>query len=150
MKKLKIWLKWKWLRKKSYFNKKSINKRVLKIEEQLIKNVIIKISSSPENTILISPLSRTIYIQTENKDYTVVLEEFKIKITNHKYFIESRLDDFFSRELFNIVYRYVEKSRIKMNEEIFKNEVDGLNFDNPITFFSEPGIYAICTFPKMV
>lgn len=128
MKQLKVYIKWKYLRWKSNINKKAYRKRKLKIDEKLIKNVLIKIVSNPNSTILISPLSKTIYIQTESKDYTIVLLDEKIKITNHKLFIETHTDYFFSNELFEIVYFYVEKYRLEMDKEIFKNEVDGLSY----------------------
>ena len=95
MKQLKVYIKWKYLRWKSNINKKAYRKRKLKIDEKLIKNVLIKIVSNPNSTILISPLSKTIYIQTESKDYTIVLLDEKIKITNHKLFIETHTDYFF-------------------------------------------------------
>ena len=128
MKQLRVCIKWKYLRWKSNINKKAYRKRKLKIDEKLIKNVLIKIVSNPNSTILISPLSKTIYIQTESKDYTIVLLDEKIKITNHKLFIETHTDYFFSNELFEIVYFYVEKYRLEMDKEIFKNEVDGLSY----------------------
>jgi len=128
MKRLKIWIKWKFYRWKAYVNGKASNKRNLQVDEKLIKNVLVKISSNQNNLILISPLSRTIYLQTFDKDYTIVLEENKIKITNHKLFIESPIDEFFSKELFDIVYHYVEKFRLQLDKEIFNNEVDGLNY----------------------
>jgi len=128
MKSIKIWIKWKFYRWKAYLNKKASSKRNLQVDEKLIKSVVVKISSNEKNLILISPLSKTIYLQTSNKDYTIVLEEHKIKITNHQLFIESQIDEFFSRELFNIVYHYVEKFRLQLNKEIFNNEVDGLNY----------------------
>jgi hypothetical protein len=106
-----------------------MKKRKLNIDEKLIKNVLVKIASNPNSTILISPLSKTIYLQTEDKEYTIVLFEDRIKITNHKLFIETPINDyFFIKELYDIVYFYVEKYRLEMNKEIFKNEVDGLNY----------------------
>ena len=129
MKQLKIWIKWKIARRKVRLENLTMKKRKLNIDEKLIKNVLVKIASNPNSTILISPLSKTIYLQTEDKEYTIVLFEDKIKITNHKLFIETPIYDyFFIKELFDIVYFYVEKYRLEMNKEIFKNEVDGLNY----------------------
>ena len=62
------------------------------------------------------------------RSYTIVLLDEKIKIINHKLFIETHTDYFFSNELFEIVYFYVEKYRLEMDKEIFKNEVDGLSY----------------------
>ena len=129
MRKLKIWVKWKIARRKVRLENLTMKKRKLNIDEKLIKSVLVKIASNPNSTILISPLSKTIYLQTEDKEYTIVLFEDRIKITNHKLFIETPIYDyFFIKELFDIVYFYVEKYRLEMNKEIFKNEVDGLSY----------------------
>jgi len=129
MKRLKVWMKWRIARRKVRFENLTMKKRKLSIDEKLIKNVLVKIASNPNSTILISPLSKTIYLQTEDKEYTIVLFEDKIKITNHKLFIETPITDyFFIKDLFEIVYFYVERYRIEMDKEIFKNEVDGLNY----------------------
>lgn len=126
---LRTWIKWKIARRKVRLGNLTMKRRKLNIDEKLIKSVLIKIVSNPNSTILISPLSKTIYLQTENKDYTIVLFDEKIKITNHKIFIETPITDyFFIKELFDIVYHYVEKYRLEMDKEIFKNEVDGLNY----------------------
>jgi hypothetical protein len=124
MKKLRIWCKWKYYRWKV----KLKNNRELQEDEKLIRSVVVNLSSNKKNSILFSPLSKTIYLQTVNKEYTVVLEEHKIKISNHKMFIESYIDEFFSKELFQIVYHYVEKFRLQLESELFNNEVDGLNY----------------------
>jgi hypothetical protein len=128
MKKLKTILKWRFKRWLINVDRKTYKKRKLNDNERLIREVLIKIVSNPSSIILISPLSKTIYIQTENKDYTIVLSNEKIKITNHKLFIETNTDFFFCKDLFEIVYHYVEKYRVEMDKEIFKDEVDGLNF----------------------
>ena len=42
MKQLRVYIKWKYLRWRSNINKKAYRKRKLKIDEKLIKNVLIK------------------------------------------------------------------------------------------------------------
>jgi len=128
MKRLKIFLKWTYLRWLVSIDKRAYKKRKLNIDERLIKNVLIKIVSNPKNLIIICPLSKTIYLQTENKDYTIVLGTDIIKITNHKIFIETSTDFFFNKELFEIVYHYVEKYRINLDKELFNNEINSLNY----------------------
>lgn len=128
MKRIKTIFKWKFRRWLVDLDRKTYKKRKLNDNEKLIREVLIKIVSNPSSIILISPLSKTIYIQTENRNYTIVLSNEKIKITNHKLFIETNTDFFFCKDLFNIVYFYVEKYRVNMDKEIFKDEVDGLNF----------------------
>ena len=128
MKRLKTWFKWSYLRWKAFLHSKANNKRALTPQETFIKNVVIKLSSNPNNSILVSPISKAVYIQTETGEYTLMLEEFKIKITNHQLFIENSIDEYFSKELFKIVYHYVEKNRLSINENMFKDEMEGFSF----------------------
>ena len=127
MKQLKTFFKWKYLRRKIRV-RKYLTKRTLNINEKLIKSVLIKVVANPDNNILINPISNTIYIQTKNKEYTIVLSKNSIKIANHQLFIVSKVDEFFGDELFDVVYFYLEKFKTKMDNEIFNNEVEGLNY----------------------
>jgi hypothetical protein len=128
MTKLKTKLKWSYLRWKLFLNVKSSNKRELTAQEAFIKNVVIKLASNPNNSILVSPISKSVYIQTETGEYTLMLEEFKIKITNHQLFIENSIDEYFSKELFRIIYRYIEKNKSNINKTMFKDEMEGFNY----------------------
>lgn len=125
MKRLKTFFKYKYLRRKIRL-KNYLNPRDLNSNEKLIKNVLIKVVSNPENNILNSLDS--IYIQTKNKEYTIVLSKNSIKISNHQLFIESKIDEYFREELMDIIHHYIDKFKIKMDKEIFNNEVEGLNF----------------------
>ena len=125
MKRLKTFFKYKYLRRKIRL-KNYLNPRNLTDTEKSIKNVLIKVVSNPENNILHSLDS--IYIQTKNKEYTIVLSRNSIKISNHQLFIESKIDEYFREELMDIIHHYIDKFKIKMDKEIFNNEVEGLNF----------------------
>lgn len=126
MTRLKIFFKYKYLRRKIRFRKFIDSKRILDENEKLIKNVLIKITSNPENNILLN--QDTVYIQTKNKDYTIVLTKQTIKIANHQLFIESKVDERFREELSNIIHHYLNKFALKMNNEVFYNEAEGLNY----------------------
>lgn len=126
MTRLKTFFKWTYLRRKTRFKKLLDQKRVLNENEKLIKNVLIRIASNPENSIL-SNLD-TIYIQTKAKDYTIVLTKQTIKIANHQLFIESKVDEYFREELLDIIHHYLNKFALKMDNEIFHNEAEGLNY----------------------
>jgi hypothetical protein len=126
MTRLKTFFKYKYLRRKIRFRKFTDSKRILDENEKLIKNVLIKITSNPENNILLN--QDTVYIQTKNKDYTIVLTKQTIKIANHQLFIESKVDERFREELSNIIYHYLNKFALKMNNEVFSNEAEGLNY----------------------
>lgn len=126
MTRLKTFFKWAYLRRKTRFKKYIDPKRPLNENEKLIKNVLIRIVSNPNNNILSS--SDTVYIQTKAKDYTIVLTKQTIKIANHQLFIESKIDEYFREELLDIINHYLNKFTSKMDNEIFHNEAEGLNY----------------------
>jgi hypothetical protein len=126
MTRLKTFFKWSYLRHKTRFKKYIDPKRILDENEKLIKNVLVRIVSNPENNILTN--LDAIYIQTKAKDYTIVLTKQTIKISNHQLFIESKVDEYFREELLDIVHHYLNKFALKMDNEIFHNEAEGLNY----------------------
>jgi len=126
MKKLKLHTKWAYLRYKTLIRNSYGGKRELNLNEKLIKSVVIKIASNPKNSILVSPISNHVHIQTEDKNYAVILSENRVKIANHKIFIETSLDPFFCKMLYGIAFKYVEKYRQAVDENTSKNELNGL------------------------
>jgi hypothetical protein len=127
MKKLKIHTKWAYLRYKNRMKNSYGGKRELNSNEKLIKNVVVKITSNPKNSILVSPISNHIHIQTEDKNYAVILSENRVKIANHKIFIETSLDPFFCKMLYSITFKYVKKYRQEIDKNTTLNELNGLN-----------------------
>ena len=127
MKKLKIHAKWAYLRYKNRMKNSYSGKRELNSNEKLIKDVVVKIASNPKSSILVSPISNRVHIQSEDKNYAVILSENKVKIANHKIFIETSLDPFFCKMLYSIAFKYVEKYRQAVDKNTTINELNGLN-----------------------
>jgi len=100
----------------------------LNLNEQLIKQTIIKLLANEKTVISIYPLTNMIYLQTEDKSYTVILDNGKIKITNHQLFIETYLDNAFSSNLISMIHRCLDRRRNQMDSIIFNNESDGLTY----------------------
>jgi len=125
MKQLKTFFKYKYLRRKIRL-KKYLEPRDLDTNEKLIKSVLIKVVSNQENNVLNN--LEAVYIQTKNKEYTIVLSKSSIKISNHQLFIESKIDEYFRAELMDVIDYYLDKFKTKMDREIFHNEAAGLNF----------------------
>ena len=127
MKQAKIYFKWFYLRRKLRIRNSYSGKRILNNNEKLIRDIVIKIAANPKNSILVSPISNHVHIQTEDKNYAVILSENRVKISNHKIFIETPLDPFFSQLLYRITFKYVEKYRKEVDKNTSKNELNGLN-----------------------
>lgn len=96
--------------------------------EVVIKKSLAKLLADDKTSITIFPTTNVIYIQTESKEYTIILSDGKIKITNHKLFIETYLNNSFGSELLDMVYRCLDKRKMKMDNVIFNNELDGLTY----------------------
>jgi hypothetical protein len=131
MKKISLFFKWAYLRKKSRMCYSYDGNRNLNPNEKLLKNIIIKILSNPNSVILVNPIlessTKKIYMQTEDKEYSVIIKGNMVKISNHNLFIETYVDPFFSRLIFKIINRYISKYQSSISDHSVKNELKGLN-----------------------
>jgi len=64
------------------------------------------------------------YLQTEDKKYTLILQNNFVKLTNHTYSFEFTISSYVSNELIALVERAIEKTRSKMEDELSKNEIN--------------------------
>jgi hypothetical protein len=111
-KKLSIWLK-----------NKVKNNPPLTEREYLTKRVVIRLLSNPKTHYLMTPSGRY-YLQTEDKKYTLILQNNFVKLTNHTYSFEFTIGSYLSNELIVLVERTIEKTRSKMETELFENEIN--------------------------
>jgi len=123
-----IILSYKFKKLKVNIRNKFYKKHLLNPNEILIKKTLAKLLVNEKTTISFFPSTNVIYIQTEKKDYTIILGENKIKITNHKLFIETYLNEKFGSILNTMVHKCLDKRKNKMDKTIFDNELDGLNY----------------------
>ena len=123
-----IKIKYKFRKFRVYLRRKFFKSYSLNLNEQLIKQTIIKLLANEKTVISFYPSTNIIYIQTEDKSYTVILDNGKIKITNHQLFIETYLDSTFSSDLISLVYKTLDKRKTQMDSVIFNNESDGLTY----------------------
>jgi len=75
---------------------------------------------------LMTPSGRY-YVQTDDKQYTLILQNNMVKVSNHYYTFEFTISSFLSNELIGLVQKAIEKERGKMEEEMFKTEINMLN-----------------------
>jgi hypothetical protein len=121
-------INYKFKKFKIYLRRLLFKKYNLNLNEQLIKKTLIKLLSDDKTTISLFPISDMIYIQTPNKEYTVILDSGKIKITNHQLFIETYLNSSFSSSLISLVHKCLDRRKTQMDTIIFNNESDGLTY----------------------
>lgn len=132
MKKIQLFLKWSFLRRKARMRNSYEGNRKLNPNEKLIESIIVKVSSNPSSSILVNPISldtsiKKVYIQTDDKEYSIVIKGNVVKIANHNLFIETHVDPFFSKRLFKIINKYILKYQSQINNHTHNNELKGLN-----------------------
>jgi hypothetical protein len=100
--------------------------------EVLTKTVLIRLLSSPTTKCFMTP-SGFYYIQSWDKNYTMIISNGCVKLSNHKYSFETLISHDVSKELILIIEKHIEKSRLKMENEITENEISLLKemLENP-------------------
>jgi hypothetical protein len=93
--------------------------------ENLTKRVLIRLISNPKTHYLMTP-SGKYYVQTNDKEYTLILQDNLVKVSNHTYTFEFNISSVLSNELIELVQRAIEKERGKMEAEMFKTEINML------------------------
>lgn len=114
-KKLQVWFRQGLVRHEPYTEREILTKRVL-----------IRLMSNPKTHYLMTPSGRY-YVQTDDKQYTLILQNNMVKVSNHYYTFEFTISSFLSNELIGLVQKAIEKEREKMEEEMFKTEINMLN-----------------------
>lgn len=132
MKKIKLFFKWSYLRRKNRVRNSYDGNRKLNPNEKLIESIIVKVSSNPSSSIWVNLISldtniKKVYLQTDDKEYSIVIKGNMIKITNHDIFMETYVDSFFSKRLFKIINKYITKYQSQIDNHTNSNELKGLN-----------------------
>ena len=97
-------------------------------EERKILSIVNKALNAEGSKI--ASVNSKVVIQTDDRNYTIVFDDFFIKISNHKFFFKSRLETHFSQELMRLAKQTIEKDQEILEKEINQNEfnfLDNLN-----------------------
>ena len=116
-------IKYKFRKFKVWFSKKTKNSLELTEKEILTQKVVAHLLAAPSTHYLMTPSGRY-YLQTEDKKYTVILQDNFVKITNHSYSFEFNISSPLSNRLILLVERKIERVRNQMESEMFENEIN--------------------------
>jgi len=116
-------IKYKFKKFKVWFVKRTKKPLDLTEREHLTQKVIARLLSNPSTHYLMTPSGRY-YLQTEDKKYTIILQDNFVKITNHSYSFEFNISSFLSNRLISLVEKKIERIRNQMENEMFKNEIN--------------------------
>ena len=105
---------------------KKRNEPKLDEEQQLIYDIVKKMCNNKETKLLMmtGSIEGNYYLEDKNREYFAVLSDTAIKITNHDFYIVRHYNDKTMRPLIKRVRHRIEKDRIIMEKEIFKNELN--------------------------
>ena len=72
--------------------------------------------------IFYSPLSHSIYMQTPDHKYTIIFNEYEIRIANHKLFLSTKIASKIGDQLMMLGRERIEKEMKSVEAEVRKNE----------------------------
>jgi len=72
--------------------------------------------------IFYSPLSHSIYMQTPDHKYTIVFNEYEIRIANHKLFLSTKIASKIGDQLMMLGRERIEKEMKSVEAEVRRNE----------------------------
>ena len=118
-------IKYKFRKLYVWFGQKLNNHEPYTERENLTKRVLVRLISNPKTHYLMTP-SGKYYVQTDDREYTLMLQDNLVKVSNHNYTFEFNISSVLSNELIDLVQRAIEKERGKMEAEMFKTEINML------------------------
>ena len=87
---------------------------------RLVKNMLAK----EDLKIFYAPLSHSIYMQTDDHEYTVIYDDSEIKVCNHRVFLTTKVNLKVGENLMRIGKRKIQNSIEDLEKETRKNEVE--------------------------
>lgn len=104
------------------------NKRTPKLDEeqQLVYDIVHKMCLNNETKLIMMPSNSEgmYYLEDKQREYFAVLTDNAIKITNHNFYIVRHYSDKTMLPLIRRVRHRIDRDRISMEKEIFKNELN--------------------------
>ncbi len=80
-----------------------------------------KLIAKPETLLLISPISGKRYIRSEDKQLSIIIQNYEVTIVNHSYSYDIKIEPKAYSKISNIFDHEVEKRRMEMENEIRSN-----------------------------
>lgn len=92
--------------------------------EEHIKDVINLMLKQKDTDVISSPISGRYYISNKRLQYYIMVNDFGVTITNHKFALEYGAAPKYTSIITDIVRQYMENDRYKFEQEIFKNRIE--------------------------
>lgn len=90
----------------------------------LVKDVLNLMLQTDGTEAITAPISGKYYISNEKMGYYIMIGDFSVSITNHKFTFEQSVSLKFREILVNVVKTYMEDSRLAFEKTIFNNQTE--------------------------
>jgi hypothetical protein len=111
---LKFWRGFKRTTIGNYFETTDEDRIMIKAVKVMLKRDDIRI--------FYSPISHSIYMQTPDHKYTIIFNEFEIRIANHHLFLSTKISSEIGNHLMQIGRERIEKEMKTVEAEVRRNE----------------------------
>jgi hypothetical protein len=113
----------KWLKFWRNVKRSAIGHQIETTDEDRIMIKAVKIMIKRKDIrIFYSPLSHSIYMQTPDHKYTIIFNEYEIRIANHKLFLSTKISSYIGSSLMLLGRERIEKEMKSVEAEVRKNE----------------------------
>jgi hypothetical protein len=113
----------KWLKFWRDVKRSALGHQIETTDEDRIMIKAVKIMIKRKDIrIFYSPLSHSIYMQTPDHKYTIIFNEYEIRIANHKLFLSTKISSYIGSSLMMLGRERIEKEMKSVEAEVRKNE----------------------------
>ena len=113
----------KWLKFWRDIKRSAVGHQIETTDEDRIMIKAVKIMIKRKDIrIFYSPLSHSIYMQTPDHKYTIIFNEYEIRIANHKLFLSTKISSNIGDRLMMLGRERIEKEMKSVEAEVRKNE----------------------------
>lgn len=113
----------RWLKYWRGIKRSAIGYQLETTEEDRIMIKTVKIMVRKKGIrIFYSPLSHSIYMQTPDHKYTIIFNEYEIRIANHKLFLSTKISSSTGGQLMTLGRERIEKEMKSVESEVRQNE----------------------------
>ena len=113
----------KWLKFWRSIKRSAIGHQFETTDEDRIMIKAVKIMVKRKDIrIFYSPLSHSIYMQTPDHKYTIIFNEYEIRIANHRLFLSTKISSKIGDHLMMLGRERIEKEMKSVESEVRKNE----------------------------
>lgn len=95
--------------------------------EQLLSDIVNLMCEQEDTDFMMAPTVGKYYVTNKRMEYYIVVNDFNIAITNHKFSFERSISSNFSTILINRIQQSMDIDRAEFEKDVFQNQLDLLS-----------------------